>query len=187
MNSITYVNALFQKHVITGWCRSEACSLTSPRRKAWVESVAGLKHFPLHILWEKLVWRLGLVWYIFLYKSFKKSLFGSWSWFEAFSVTNPLRTARLDVVFSSHPSSIYSITYLINAITSVHASFQEHVITGWCLSGACSFTNSQRKSCVETVAGFRQSPLQVLWERLVWRLELVWCTFLYKSLRKARL
>ena len=60
MNSITSVNALFQKHVSTGWWRSEAVSFTNPRRKAWVESVAGSKHFPSHILWEKLVWRLGL-------------------------------------------------------------------------------------------------------------------------------
>ena len=91
----------------------------------------------------------------------------------------------LDVVFFSHPSSIYSITYLINSITSVHASFQEHVITGWWLSGACSFTNSQRKSCVETVAGLRQFPLQVLWEKLVWRLELVWGMCLCKSFKKS--
>ena len=57
---------------------------------------AGLKHFPLEILREELVWRLELVWSVFLNKSFEKSSFGGWSWFDAFSFTSPLRRAHLE-------------------------------------------------------------------------------------------
>ena len=55
-----------------------------------------MKPFPLLILYEKLVWRLELVCSTFLYKSFKKSSFGGWSWLGALSFSNPLREACVE-------------------------------------------------------------------------------------------
>ena len=74
------------------WC----ISFTNPLRKARLESGAGLRQFPLQILWEKLAWRLDLVWATFLYKSFEKSSPGVWSWFEAVCFAYPLRKACLE-------------------------------------------------------------------------------------------
>ena len=69
----------------------EAVSFTSPLRKAGLEAGSGLRHFLLEILWEELVYRLGLLCGIFLHKPFKKSLITSCSWCTAFSFTDPLQ------------------------------------------------------------------------------------------------
>ena len=51
------------------WCHSDCCN-------SWVETVAGLDHFPEQI--------------------FKKSLFGAWCCFEALSFANALRRICLE-------------------------------------------------------------------------------------------
>ena len=106
--------------------------ITNHSRKARLQAGAGLMHFPLQILWGKLIWSLELLWPIFSYKSFRKSAFGGWSWTDPFPFTNPLGEARL-----------------------------------------------------EAGAWLRHFPLQILWGRLVWRLQLVWGTFLYRPFEKS--
>ena len=83
----------FEKGLFGDWGWFGPFSSTNPLRKARSEAGAGLKHFPLQILWEKLIWRLDLVWSTF---PFKKSSLGGWSWFETFSFTNHMRKAHLE-------------------------------------------------------------------------------------------
>ena len=79
----------------------------------WLQGGAFLERVPLQICKESHVLRLWLVWGCFLYKSFEKSSFVSWSWlgsffhksfkkgcwFEAFSFTNPLGDAQLPLLW----------------------------------------------------------------------------------------
>ena len=129
-------------------------------------------HSPWQILWEKFVWRPELVWGIFLYKSFEKSPFGSrswpqafckssrksscggWSWIEAFSFTNPLGKGRLEAGAG--------------------------LMMSW--TDAFSFTNPLGKARLEVGAWLVHFPSQILWGKLVWRLQLVWGEAFEKSL-----
>ena len=65
-------------------------------KKRFIWAGAGLKHFLLQILKEKLHLRLDLIWSILLYKSFEKVFIWGWIWFEAFCFTNPLGKASFD-------------------------------------------------------------------------------------------
>ena len=86
----------FEKGFIWGWSWFEASCFTAPLRNQSLKAGAGLKHLPLHALWEKLHLRLELVWSILLYRSFKKSFIWGWSWFESFSFVNPSRNSSFE-------------------------------------------------------------------------------------------
>ena len=63
-------------------------------------------------------------------------------------------------------------------------SFKKGFIRGWSWSEASSFTCPVRKTSFEAGAGLKHFVLQILWESLHLRLDLVWSVLLYKSFRK---
>ena len=59
-----------------------------------MEAGAGLRHLLREILKEKLVWRLKLVWGVFLHKPLRKARVEADAGLNHFSLTNPLRRGR---------------------------------------------------------------------------------------------
>ena len=101
----------------------------------------------------------------------RKSSVRGWSLTEAFplQILWERRDWRLELVWG----------------TFLYKSFQKDLIGGWSWLEASSFTNPLRKAWLEAGASLRHFPLQILWERLRWRLELVRGIFLYKSFKKS--
>ena len=56
-----------------------------------------MRHLLREMIKEKLVWRLELVWVIFLYKPLRKARVKAAAGLKHFSFTNPLRRRRLEV------------------------------------------------------------------------------------------
>ena len=69
----------------------------------------------------------------------------------------------------------------------LYKSFEKVFIWGWIWFEAFCFTNPLRKVSFEAEAGLKHLALQILWERLHLRLDLVWSFFFYKSLNKTSL
>ena len=67
----------------------------------------------------------------------------------------------------------------------LYKSFEKVFIWGWIWFESFCFTNPLRKASLEAEAGLKHLALQILWERLHLRLDLVWSFFLYKSLKKS--
>ena len=160
----------FKKSSCGGWSRFKATSLL--------------------ILWEKLVWRLELVWTSFLHKSFEKSSFGGWSWFEAFSFTNPLRKAHLEagIGLKHFPLLILweKLVWRAEVIGRLELVLpSDSLFAGSSWFGARSFINPKGKACLEAGPGLKHFPLQILYKKLIWRLELVWGIFRYKSFKES--
>ena len=154
------------------------------------EAEAGLKHFLLQILKEKLRLRLELIWSILLYRSFKKVFIWSWIWFEASCFTNPLRKSSFEAGagLDHFPSQILKerLHLKLKLVWSIllHRSFKKGSISGWSWFEASCFPDPLRKASFEAEAGLKHLALQILWERLHLRLDLVWSFFFYKSLKK---
>ena len=66
----------------------------------------------------------------------------------------------------------------------LYKSFEKIFIWGWIWFESFCFTNPLRKASLEAEAGLKHLALQILWERLHLRPDLVWSIFLYKSLKK---
>ena len=101
----------------------------------------------------------------------RKSSVRGWSLTEAFplQILWERRDWRLELVWG----------------TFLYKSFQKDLIGGWSWLEASSFTNPLRKAWLEAGASLRRFPLQILWERLCWRLELVRGISLYNSFKKS--
>ena len=112
---------------------------------------------------------LELVWSIFLYMPCEKSFIWSWSWFEAFCFTNPLRKSSFET------GSVWSI---LIARSFKKASFEaeaglKHL--------ALQILQERLHLRLDLVWSF--FPLQILEETLHLRRELVWSILLNNSLK----
>ena len=118
-----------------------------PSRKASLEAGAGLKHLPLHALWEKLHLKLELVWSILFYKSLKKAFIWDWIWFEASCLSDPLRRLHLRLKL------VWSIL--------LYRSLKKGFIWGWSWFGTFSFADTLRRASLEVGAGLKHRALQI--------------------------
>ena len=122
--------------------------------------------------------RLVLLWSFFLYKSFKESLFGGWSWSEAISFTNPweklvwgLEMDWCTFLYKSFEKSSFRGRSWFEALSftksfekgliggrswfeslSFTKSFEKGLIAGWSWFDAPSFTNPLGEAWLEAAA-----------------------------------
>ena len=80
-----------------------------------------------------------------------------------------------------HPIRLSSYTAELNYTKS----FKNDLIGGWSWFETVSFTSPLRKAWLQSVAGWMHFLLQILWEKLDYRLEPVWSIFLYKSFKRS--